>query len=152
MSSAAGGYARGAPSFTYQKGPDGVMYAVGGEVPIDVSPVPDNPQATLQKAEIIQRAALAPAEPSGQDRQVAARAAALAITARQELAQQSQETTNVDKKFASSQALFSAAGTSFPLPRPDTAPEGSSPQTTPYSLQKQKDSISTLGVLLNVFA
>jgi hypothetical protein len=128
------------------------MYAVGGEVPIDVSPVPANPQATLQKAEAIQRAALAPAEPSGQDRQVAARAAALALTARQELARQSQEITNTGKKFASPHSLFSAAGTSFPLPRLDTTPEFSSAQTTPYSLQKQKDSISTPGALLNIFA
>jgi hypothetical protein len=48
-------------------GPDGKQYAVGGEVPIDLSPVSGNPQATVQKAETIQRAALAPADPSGPD-------------------------------------------------------------------------------------
>ena len=61
---AAGPYAKGAPSYTYQTGPDGQRYAVGGEVPIDLSPVPGNPQATLQKALTIRRAALAPTDPS----------------------------------------------------------------------------------------
>jgi hypothetical protein len=85
---ASGGYARGGPSFTYQKGPDGRLYAVGGEVGIDVSAIPGDPAATLRKAETVERAALAPAQPSGQDRSVAARAAALAAQARQQLARQ----------------------------------------------------------------
>ena len=88
---AAGQHARGGPSYTYQRGPDGVQYAVGGEVPIDVSPVPNDPQATIQKALTIRRAALAPADPSGADRQIAARASAMAAQARQELVRQSQE-------------------------------------------------------------
>ena len=37
---AAGGEFAGAPTFTYQTGPDGKRYAVGGEVSIDTSPVP----------------------------------------------------------------------------------------------------------------
>jgi hypothetical protein len=69
-------------SFSYQRGPDGRFYAVGGEVSIDTSPVPGDPQATASKAEQIQRAALAPAQPSGQDRAVAAQAARMAMEAR----------------------------------------------------------------------
>ncbi len=83
---AAGSLARGGPSFTTQRGPDGRMYAVGGEVQIDTSAVPGDPQATLQKALQIQRAAMAPANPSAQDRAVAASAAAMAATARLEIA------------------------------------------------------------------
>lgn len=87
---AAGGrYTRGA-SFTYRRGPDGRLYAIGGEVKIDTAPVPGNPQATLQKAETIRAAALAPANPSNQDRQVAMNAAQIAIKARQEIQQQRQ--------------------------------------------------------------
>ncbi len=86
---AAGGSAiRGGASFSFQRGPDGVQYAVGGEVNIDISKVEGNPQATLQKAVQIQAAALAPAQPSSQDRRVAAQAAQLAVEARAEIAQQ----------------------------------------------------------------
>ena len=84
---AAGRYARGGASYTYEVGPDGRQYAVGGEVPIDVSEVPDDPLATIEKAGIVARAALAPADPSGADRAIAAKAAALAAKARQELMQ-----------------------------------------------------------------
>jgi len=82
---AAGPYAKGAPSYTYQTGPDGQRYAIGGEVPIDLSAVPGNPQATLQKALTIRRAALAPTDPSEADQAVAAQATALAAQAQQQL-------------------------------------------------------------------
>jgi hypothetical protein len=85
---AAGGqYVRGGATFQYQKGPDGKMYAVGGEVSIDASPVKNDPNATIMKMQTVERAAMAPAEPSGQDRAVAAAAAATAAQARQEVAQ-----------------------------------------------------------------
>lgn len=82
---AAGPYANGAPTFEFQTGPDGRQYATGGEVSIDTSPVPGDPEATVRKAQTIKRAALAPREPSGQDRQVAAQAAQLEAQARQEV-------------------------------------------------------------------
>ncbi|MCG7533044.1 catalase [Psychrobium sp. MM17-31] len=81
----AGGQYAGSPSYTYETGPDGVKYAVAGEVPIDTSKVAGDPQATIAKAAQIKRAALAPAEPSGQDRKVAAQADRMAAEARQEL-------------------------------------------------------------------
>ena len=84
---AAGSLATGV-SFTYQRGPDGVQYAVGGEVGIDTSAVAGDPEATLAKAQRIRAAALAPAEPSAQDLRVAAQAAQLAIQARAEIGQQ----------------------------------------------------------------
>ncbi len=86
--SAAGRYAKGGPSYIYQVGPDGKQYAVGGEVAIDLSAVPDNPRATLQKATAIRRAAQAPANPSGADRAIAARATQMATEAQRELAQE----------------------------------------------------------------
>ncbi len=87
---AAGAYAKGGPQFTFQKGPDGKNYAVGGEVQIDTSAVPGDPEATLRKAEQVRRAANAPASPSSQDRSVAADAAAMAIQARIEIAREQQ--------------------------------------------------------------
>lgn len=73
---AAGGPYTGAASFTFQNGPDGRRYAVGGEVPIDVSSVPGDPDATIRKLRTVRRAALAPAEPSAQDRSIASTAEA----------------------------------------------------------------------------
>lgn len=85
---AAGELARGGANFTYQIGPDGKRYAISGEVHLDCSEVPDDPQATIRKAERVLRAALAPADPSPRDRRVAAEAAAMANRARQELARE----------------------------------------------------------------
>jgi hypothetical protein len=87
---AAGGYAKGGASYTYQIGPDGKSYAIGGEVSIDMSPVPGNPRATITKMMAIRAAALSPDEPSGQDVSVAAAAAQIEAQAR---AQLNQETT-----------------------------------------------------------
>ncbi len=89
--SAAGGLARGGASFSYVTGPDGKQYAVGGEVQIDTSGVPDDPSATITKAQNIRRAALAPAKPSSQDQRVAARATQLEFEARAALAQERTE-------------------------------------------------------------
>ena len=83
---AAGGLATSGASFTYQRGPNGVNYAVGGEVNIDTSPGA-TPEETIQRARTIQAAALAPAEPSGPDRAVAAQAQQMEAQARAELAQ-----------------------------------------------------------------
>ena len=84
----AGGAFAGSPSFSYKRGPDGQAYAVAGEVSIDMSPVAGDPAASLQKAQQVRAAALAPAQPSGQDMKVAQRAQAMATNARAELARQ----------------------------------------------------------------
>jgi len=91
---AAGSYARGGASFVYQKGPDGRMYAVGGEVGIDIGRAA-TPEETIAKMQIVRRAALAPAEPSAADRQIAAQASIRLAEAQRELqaaALQEQET------------------------------------------------------------
>jgi hypothetical protein len=80
-------YARSGAVFDYKTGPDGKQYAVGGHVDIDTSAVPNNPQATIQKMQTVQRAALAPTDPSGEDRNVAAQAAQTAAKAQSELNQ-----------------------------------------------------------------
>ncbi|MET0027588.1 MAG: putative metalloprotease CJM1_0395 family protein [Candidatus Thiodiazotropha sp.] len=80
---ASGGMASGG-SYTYQTGPDGRSYAIGGEVSISAS-YSGSPEEIIRQAETIQRAALAPADPSPQDRRVASQAAAIAAQARSEL-------------------------------------------------------------------
>lgn len=86
-----GGVYAGSPTYTYKTGPNGVRYAVGGSVSIDISPVPGNPEATLRKAEQVARAALAPADPSPTDRRVAQQANALAAKARVDIARANAE-------------------------------------------------------------
>jgi hypothetical protein len=86
----AGAYATGGPSYDYEIGPDGQRYAVGGEVTLDTSPDPAGPEATVQKAKIIQAAAYAPVDPSNQDRMVAAQAAQMEATAEAEVFAQQQ--------------------------------------------------------------
>ncbi|MCW8889212.1 MAG: putative metalloprotease CJM1_0395 family protein [Sedimenticola sp.] len=86
--SVAGRYATSGVNLEYQRGPDGQLYAVGGDVKIDTSTIPGDPKATEQKAETIRRAALAPANPSSQDRKVASQASSMALEARAEILEQ----------------------------------------------------------------
>jgi len=83
---AGAGLVRGSASYEYQKGPDGKLYAVGGEVSIDTSEEQD-PEDTIRKMQRVQAAALAPADPSPQDRRVAMQAAMKAAMAQVEVAQ-----------------------------------------------------------------
>lgn len=82
---AVGGAHAGHPNYQFTSGPNGVRYASGGHVSIDISPVKGDPQATVEKMQQVQRAALAPANPSAQDRSVASKATAQAAEARAEL-------------------------------------------------------------------
>lgn len=82
---AAGGLSASAPSYSYTRGPDGKNYAVGGEVSIDTGAVSDDPQATINKMRAVQSAALAPSDPSPQDRAVAQAAAQQIAQAQAEL-------------------------------------------------------------------
>lgn len=85
---AGGGVVQGSAAYQYEHGPDGKMYAVGGEVKIDVSSE-RTPEATITKMQQVQRAALAPAQPSATDRAVAARAAQVEARARAEKTKES---------------------------------------------------------------
>ncbi len=86
----AGGQYAAAPSYTYETGPDGKRYITDGEVSIDIGEESD-PQDTITKMQVVKRAALAPAQPSAQDRQVYAEASQKEAQARQELNEQKQE-------------------------------------------------------------
>lgn len=105
---AGGGLIQGAASYTYEKGPDGAMYAVGGEVKIDASPA-RTPDQTIRKAQQIRRAALAPAQPSAADHAVAAAASRMEAQARAEKMQ------------------ASSSGGAAPSPEP-SLPEAASPE------------------------
>lgn len=77
-----GGQYTSAPSYEYEKGPNGVNYAVSGDVFFDTTPVKDNPLAAIEKAGTIRKAALAPSEPSADDYHIAAAATQVLVDAR----------------------------------------------------------------------
>ncbi|MEH6401764.1 MAG: putative metalloprotease CJM1_0395 family protein [Sneathiella sp.] len=91
---AAGGQYAGSPTYDYETGPDNQQYAIGGEVQIDTAPISGDPAATIAKMNIVRSAALAPAEPSSQDRSVAAAAAKQIGEAQAELAAQRSESSS----------------------------------------------------------
>ena len=88
---AAGKYAASGTKFEYTTGPDGNQYAVGGHVDIDTSEIPNDPEATIQKAKVIIKAANAPMNPSSKDQQIAAKAAQMEAKARTEAMNQNKE-------------------------------------------------------------
>lgn len=98
---AGGSLVRGAANYNYQIGPDGKQYAVGGEVQIDISPE-NTPDATIRKMQQVQRAALAPADPSPQDRAVAALASRIEMQAAMEARSSDKNSNNSNiSKFSS---------------------------------------------------
>lgn len=85
-----GSYVTSGARFQYERGPDGLQYAVAGEVSISTSEIPGDPQETLRKAGVVLKAALAPVNPSAQDRLVAAKAISMIQQARAGIILQSQ--------------------------------------------------------------
>lgn len=120
---AVGGRYAGGASYQYERGPNGVAYAVAGEVPISTGEEA-TAAATLEKARIVRRAALAPAQPSPADRQVAAEAAALEAKAlrdmQREAAAAAQERQQASAQEASAKASATATDSiRFGEPRPE---------------------------------
>ncbi len=98
----------GAATYTYQQGPDGKMYAIGGEVPISLK-TGSTPEETIANAMQVIAAATAPANPSSQDMSVAASAKSMIIKAQQEKANELMEATegyDTYKKEVASNASF----------------------------------------------
>lgn len=100
---AGAGLVSGGASFSYTSGPDGKRYAVGGEVSIDTSEESD-PRATIRKMDQVRSAALAPVDPSAQDRAVAAAASQMAARAQMELLKEQteklKESTSSDYEYS----------------------------------------------------
>lgn len=115
---AAGSHVLGSPSYTYQVGPDGQRYAIGGEVQIDLSPVPGDPEATVQKAQQLQQAALAPSNPSATDRQVAMLASRMAREALQEMSKERTEAAKEQEESENSSSSQAAKASLLPALHP----------------------------------
>ncbi len=117
---AGSGVVMGGASYEYEHGPDGKMYAVGGEVKIDTSKEND-PEATIRKMQKVRKAALAPAQPSATDRSVAAKASQIEAEARIELQEQKAKAAEEknqhpeDPQSAISPDPFNTTGDSPPI-------------------------------------
>ena len=72
--------------YEYEMGPDGRQYAVAGTTDIEVSAAGNDPDGKAAQARKMRNAALAPADPSGQDMVVAAKATRLEMDAQREKA------------------------------------------------------------------
>ncbi|PHS14405.1 MAG: hypothetical protein COA86_15815 [Kangiella sp.] len=110
--SSVGGSLAGSPNLNFTSGPDGKRYATSGDVSIDISKVANDPSATIAKLQQVQRAALAPSQPSSQDRKVAAIASAGISDAQVELSLERLE--NLDKS--------KQAGETQPDSKPENEP------------------------------
>lgn len=118
---AAGGQHAGGATYSYETGPDGKRYAVSGEVPIDTSEEA-TPGATIQKARIVRKAALAPAKPSATDRQVASKATAMEQKARQELQEEKREQAELAAQDQAQQQSIADLSSEAPSRLPQAPP------------------------------
>ena len=84
----------GVPTYTYQTGPNGERFAIGGQVNIDMSPG-RTPEETLTKASRILAAATAPSDPSSADNSVAMQASRMASIARSQIMTSDQQTPEI---------------------------------------------------------
>ncbi len=78
------------PQYEYETGPDGKRYAVGGSVNYRVPPA-SSPEEELRLAQQLRRMALAPMDPSPQDRATAGKATAKAAQANQDIREERAE-------------------------------------------------------------
>lgn len=124
------GAATGPISYTYTRGPDGKNYITGGEVPINLSSG-STPEETIGRMQQVIQAALAPADPSPQDRAVASQATNIKLQAQQEKAQQGNQ--QVGDQKAGEQQTEAAGATST------SASEETTGDTKPTKENSQPD-------------
>jgi len=86
----AGGGMTGAASYTYQQGPDGKMYAIGGEVSIS-TPSGSTPDEAIRNSRQVIASAMAAGDPSSQDFAVASSARVMEMKAQQQKTKEMQE-------------------------------------------------------------
>jgi|GEM_PF-694035 len=129
------GAATGPISYTYTRGPDGKNYITGGEVPINISSG-STPEETIGRMQQVIQAALAPADPSPQDRAVASQATNIKLQAQQEKSQQNNP--QISDQKADKPQTEAAGATPTSASAPDETTGGSKP--TKVNLQPNTDS------------
>ncbi len=143
--SAAGQYANGGASFSYVTGPGGKRYADGGEVSIDMSKE-KTPEATIIKMRTVRRAALAPANPSGADRGIAARASSIEAQAIKDL----QDTTTAgsnDAEGSTQKSAKDSEAAASSTRQKNSVDTGSSPQVSEFSREIMSAAYQSIAAL-----
>ncbi|MGJ0300875.1 putative metalloprotease CJM1_0395 family protein [Aliarcobacter cryaerophilus] len=90
MAHKSGPAASGGATYSYTKGPDGLMYAIAGEVPVEIK-TGDTPQETISNMHDVISTALAPSDPSPQDLSIASKARVIMMKAQQEFTKEIHE-------------------------------------------------------------
>ena len=109
----AGGALAGRPIYEYTQGPDGKRYITGGHVNMRSNSLETDPEKRIQQAQTLYRAALAPADPSPQDRLVAVNAKQLEMEARlaaNEIEKEAKKLENAEKAEQAAGEAEQAAG------------------------------------------
>ena len=128
---AAGNLALGGPQYSYTTGPDGRRYVTDGSVSIDTSKEAE-PKENIRKGDRIVKAALAPAEPSPQDLEVAAKGRQMKLEALSELRTQRQEEMSSKNESSEAQPATGSTGNNDAQTRP-TTDIPSAPSSSPSS-------------------
>lgn len=136
---AGAGLVRGGANYTYEIGPDGKQYAVAGEVKIDMSVNPDDPERAIQKMQQVRRAALAPVDPSPQDRSVAQQASNIESQMRSKLLEEKAKPQNKFSKVYKTYQDFGAKTPTSKPPEENTQSNEFIPTPTVQSLKKKVD-------------
>lgn len=108
---AAAGLSTSAPNYEYETGPDGKKYVVAGDVNVSYRSSSD-PEVNLKNAQQLRAAALAPADPSSQDRKVAMQAEREIAQARQEILEE-QNKPEEEGSTGTDTASADTGGTAF---------------------------------------
>lgn len=132
---AAGAGLTSGASFTFQRGPNGQQYAIGGEVQIDMSSG-STPKDTLNRAKRILSAASAPTDPSAADAAVAMQAAQMLQAAQVEIAQVKQEQTRTPAP-ESENSISERLSATLPSAPPSKDPFTGKIEEQPYVMQEQ---------------
>lgn len=142
-----GAYAK-SPSYSYTTGPDGKQYITDGSVSISLSEE-KTPTATIKKMEQVYRAALAPAEPSGADRNVASEAVRIANRARQQVLKE-QEVNSLEAVDNNQNGAVETANTSTGINASST-PNKNETESQNYDDSKSIDYFNTNRVISSFY-
>ena len=111
---AAGGMYAGGASYSYTQGPDGKRYITGGEVPISIPAIKDPAEKIIALRRVIS-AAMAPADPSPQDRSVASSASSKLAQAQMELNKKNAQELYSNVKVGTSSSPEKTTGSTIDL-------------------------------------
>lgn len=104
---AAAGLKTTGPNYEYETGPDGKKYAVAGDVNVSYAKSSD-PEVNLKNAQQLKAAALAPADPSSQDRKVAQKADQEIADAKREIMEEQTKAAEEDEGTSESGLISSS--------------------------------------------